>query len=464
MFLQQFYVESLGHYSYLIGSTEAGVAFVVDPKRDIADYLVVARERNLRITHILETHLHNDYISGNRELVAAAGAIIGHSAEADLSYDHLPLREGDTLRFGELEVRVLRTPGHTPEHLSYTVYDTTRSRSLPVAVLTGGDLLVGSVGRPDLLGEEWGRVLAPQLYDSLHEKILPVGDSVQVLPTHGAGSSCGAAISTTRTSTIGYEKATNPYLQHRSRESFVGHVLSGQPTIPAYYRRMRGMNQGAARVWGQYPRLEPLAPAAFAARLAAGDALVLDTRTPLAFGGGHIAGAINAGLDNRFTTWAGSVVPAGRPLLVVMEASTDVDEVVAQLMRIGYEQFAGYLQGGMGDWIEAGLSIATLPQITVQDLKARLDAERAPQVIDVRKDDEWQEGHIAGAIHIVGNDILTGLADHARSEPLALICGSGYRSSVAASLLKQEGFIQISNVIGGMGAWNNLDYPIVREA
>ncbi|HMA33370.1 MAG TPA: rhodanese-like domain-containing protein [Chloroflexia bacterium] len=464
MFLQQFYVPSLGHYSYLIGSTEAGVAFVADPKRDIDDYLTTAQALGLRITHILDTHLHNDYVSGSRELAAATGATICHSAAAQLGYAHQPLDEGAILRFGELEVRVLETPGHTPEHLAYVIYDTTRSTTLPSAVLTGGDLLVGSVGRPDLLGEELGRQLAPQLYDSIHEKILPVGDAVQIWPTHGAGSSCGAAISSTRTSTIGYEKVANPYLQHPSRAAFVAAVLHGQPTVPAYYRRMRPINQQGPRVVGRFPGPAPLAPADFQCRAQTGDAVVLDTRMPLAFGGAHIPGAINVGLDNNFTTWAGSVVPAGVPLYLVLEAAAQVGEVVCQLMRIGYEQIPGYLLGGMPAWTAAGLPLTTLPQLTVQDLQAQLAQANAPQVIDVRKEDEWQEGHIAGALHIVGNDVVPGAAGLPHDRPLALICGGGYRSSVASSLLQRAGFTRVANVLGGMSAWNQLHLPTVRGA
>jgi hydroxyacylglutathione hydrolase len=461
MFLQQFYVESLGHYSYLIGSLDSGVAFVADPKRDIDDYLAVATANGLRITHILETHLHNDYISGSRELAAATGATICHSAEAELAYDHHPLHDGDILRFGELEVCVLRTPGHTPEHLAYTIVDTGRGRDLPCAILTGGDLLVGSVGRPDLLGEEMGRRLAPQLYESLHEKILPVGDGVQVLPTHGAGSSCGAAISTTRTSTIGYEKITNPYLQQKSRDAFVKFVLAGQPSVPAYYGRMRPINQGRAPLPVTRRHPQPLRAKDVQRQATAGAALILDTRAPAAFGGAHIPGAVNVGLDNRFTTWAGSVLPVDQPLILVLDEEAGLDEALRQLARIGYTEIAGYLRGGMTTWVEAGLPIESLPQIDVSALRTRLADGATVQVIDVRTDREWDEGHIAGALHIVVNDIPARAATLPRDRLLALICGSGYRSSVAASILLRAGVTDLVNVIGGMSGWNRLHYPTV---
>jgi hydroxyacylglutathione hydrolase len=463
MFVRQFYVESLGHYSYLIGSLKDGVGFAVDPKRDIEDYLAAAGAMGLRITHILETHLHNDYVSGARQLAAATGATIGHSAAAGLAYPHLPLREGDTLPFGELEVRVLETPGHTPEHLAYVVYDTERSRDVPSLILSGGDLLVGSVGRPDLLGPELGRALAPQLYDSLHGKILRVGDGTQVLPTHGAGSSCGAAISSTRTSTVGYEKATNPYLQASDKDAFVAAVLHGQPTVPAYYRRMRPTNQQGPRVTDGFPRPVPLAPADFEAALRTGDGIALDTRAAAAFGGAHLPGAINVGLDGSFSTWAGSVLPTGRPLYLITERPDDVAEAVCQLMRIGFEEIPAYLRGGLTAWTEAGRPVDTIAQISAQELWRDVEGPRAMQPLDVRRDEEWQEGSIPGALHIVGNDIPTEAERLPRDRPIAVVCGGGYRSSVAASLLRRAGFPDVRNVIGGMSAWNALNYPTEKE-
>ena len=458
MFLQQFYVECLGHYSYLIGSTEAGVAFVVDPKRDIDDYLHTAQDLGLRITHILETHLHNDYVSGSRELAAASGAVIGHSAAAELRYDHQPLRDDDRLHFGELEVRVLETPGHTPEHLCYLVYDTKRSSTTPALIFSGGDLLVGSVGRPDLLGPELGAKLAPQLYDSLHHKILPVGDAVVVLPTHGAGSSCGAAISSTRTSTIGYEKATNPYLQHDSPAAFVRAILGNQPTIPAYYPRMRPINQGGPPL-GAPPTPPFLDPATFAARMAHTQTTVVDTRDAAAFGAGHIPGAINIGLDNRFTSWAGSTLPADHALLLVVAAPSDVTAALTQLHRIGLAQVGGVLAEGMHAWTAAGQPVTTVPQISVTDLKALLDTGAVVQVVDVRKADEWQTGHIAGAVHYPANRLAERAADLPDDRPLAVICGGGYRSSLAGSLLRRQGYTQVHNVTGGMEAWVGQGYP-----
>lgn len=461
MFVQQFYVEALGHYSYLIGSTDAQVGFVVDPKLDVDDYVNTAQQMGMRISHILETHLHNDYISGSRQLAALTGATIGHSAAAHLAYAHQPLRDGDTLRFGELEVRVLETPGHTPEHLAYVVYDTARSRDMPLLILSGGDLLVGSVGRPDLLGPELGAKLAPQLYDSLHEKILPVGDAVMVLPTHGAGSSCGASISSTRTSTVGYEKRTNPYLQHKDQASFVKAVLNGQPTVPAYYPRMRPINQSGPPV-GQVPLPPTLDAAAFAARADEPHTVVLDARPAAQFGAGHIPGAINAGIDGSFTTWAGSVLPADHAVLLVLARPSDVGEATTQLRRIGFGDVPGVLAGGLEAWTAAGCPIATVEQITVGGLKDALDHGEPVLVVDVRKPDEWAGGHIPGAVHRLANRLVAEPADLPRDRRLAVICGGGYRSSVASSLLLRQGYTQVLNVAGGMEAWEGNGYPTER--
>jgi len=401
MYLQQFYVESLGHYSYLIGSDQAASAFIVDPKRDIQDYLDTARQQQLSITHIFETHLHNDYVSGARELAAATGARIHSSARADSGFDRVPLKEGDEFRFAELLVRVLETPGHTPEHVCFTVADTSRSDE-PLLILTGGDLLVSSVGRPDLLGEELGRELAPKLFDSLHRKILTQHDHVSVLPTHGAGSSCGANISKTRTSTIGYERISNPYLQTKDRDEFVCQVLAGQPAIPAYYQRMRPTNQQGPAVLGRLPQPRAMEPEQIEQAMAGG-ALLIDAREPAAFGGVHVPSSYSIGLGPNFTAWVGSVLPAGQPLLLVVENGDELEDAVHQLIRIGYEDVRGYLAGGIDAWLAAGKKVQHLPQQSVFELHEALARNgSAPWVLDVRSGTEWQQGHIAGARHLPG--------------------------------------------------------------
>ncbi len=417
MFVQQFYVPSLGHYSYLIGDTSSGEALVVDPKRDIKDYLETAQGEGLRIQFIFETHNHNDYVSGSRELAAATGAPLFASTDSGIHHEFQSVKEGDEIQVGSLKVTVMATPGHTPEHVSYTVADTNRTEA-PALILTGGDLLVGSVGRPDLLGQALGAKLAPQLYDSLHGKILKLADYVQVLPTHGAGSSCGNNISTTRTSTIGYEKRFNEALQQPTREAFIEFVLKEQPAIPAYYSLMRPANQQGPAVLGKFPELKPLT-ALEVHKLIGEDYLLIDTRSPAAFGGGHISLSYNIGLGGSFTTWVGSVIGPDKPLIFLLHETTPqkLSEIITQLVRIGYEkQLYGYLLGGFEAWVGAGLPIAHLPQISVQELVEELrqgiereqksgQVQEKLQVLDVRSDMEWASGHLEGAVHVPGGEL-----------------------------------------------------------
>ncbi len=478
MFVKQFYVPSLGHYSYLIGDTNSGEALVLDPKRDINDYLDTAQAEGLRIKFIFETHNHNNYVSGSRELTAATGAPLFASTDSGIHHDFQPVKEGDEIQVGGLKVTVMATPGHTPEHVSYTVADTSRTEE-PVLILTGGDLLVGSVGRPDLLGKELGEKLAPKLYDSLHNKILKLEDYVQVLPTHGAGSSCGNNISTTRTSTIGYEKRFNEALQQPDETSFIEFVLKDQPAIPAYYRRMRPVNQDGPAVLGNFPGLKPLTPAEVINLMDEGY-LLIDTRSPASFGGGHIEGSYNIGQGGSFTTWVGSVVGLDKPLIFLLAETTpqNLKEIVNQLVRIGYENVLfGYLVGGFESWLAAGLPIVHLPQISVKELEAELKGAGAGSqaqnpdrqvrnVLDVRSDMEWAAGHIEGAVHVPGGELEAKLEQGQltleKAQSLAVICGSGYRSSVAASILQRHGFSDLQNTMGGMSAWTAAKLPTVK--
>ncbi len=459
MYLKQFFVSGLGHSSYLIGSDRTREAAVVDPRRDYQAYVDEAREQGLRITHVLETHNHNDYVSGAKALAEAVGATHVASAEAGLEFEHKGVREGDELRLGELSIRVLFTPGHTPEHVSYVVVDLARADA-PVLVFTGGDLLVGSVGRPDLLGRELGERLAPLLYDSLHDKLLRLEDYVEVLPTHGAGSLCGKGIGGKLTTTIGYERRFNPALQRRSREEFVRFVLDGNPGIPSYYRRMRPTNQRGPERW-EAPEPLPLPPDEVR-HLAGHGAVVLDVRSNVAFGGGHVPGALNVGLRGSFATWAGWLLPEDVPILLVLEHDDQWGEAVTQLARIGFTRVLGYLQGGMAAWTEAALPIERVEQWTVRDLRERLQ-ERELQVLDVRSDSEWNEGHIPGAKHIMLGDLPGRIGELDRTRETAVVCGSGYRSSAGTSLLERHGFERVYNVVGGMGAWNAAGYPTERE-
>lgn len=459
MYLQQFFVEGLGHASYLIGSDQTGEAAVVDPRRDIAVYPEAARSAGLRIRYALETHVHNDFLSGAKQLAEATGAEHVASAEASLRFPHRAVREGDALRLGEIEIRVLFTPGHTPEHVTYVVLDRSRAE-VPVLAFTGGDLLVGAVGRPDLLGRELGERLAPLLYDSLFDKILRLEDYVEVLPAHGSGSLCGRGIGGKRTTTIGYERRFNPALLQPSKQAFVEYVLNNNPGIPTYYQHMRPGNLEGPEAW-RLSEPRPLGVEEFR-HLAGHGALVVDLRSSLAFGGGHLPGALNIALGPSFATWTGWLLPADTPLLFVLEGDDQWSEAVTALARVGYDHIAGYLLGGMTAWVQAGLPVARINQWSVHTLAERLAAADLT-VIDVRSAAEWSDGHLPGAVHLPLEGLVKGAAGLDPAIPVALICGSGYRSSIAASMLLQHGFREVMNIQGGMTAWTAAGYPVAAE-
>src|SRR5512133_216435 len=369
MYLKQFFVEGLGHASYLVASDETKEAVVIDPRRDVEVYAAEAEKQGLKIRYVFETHNHNDFLSGARSLVERFGAEHVAAAEAGLKFQYHAVREGDELSLGELRIKVLSTPGHTPEHVTYVVIDTARAEE-PVLVFTGGDLLVGSVGRPDLLGKELGEKLAPMLFDSLHDKILRLEDYVEVLPTHGSGSLCGRGIGSKLTSTIGYERRFNEALQIEDRDEFVRYVLDGNPGIPTYYGRMRPANQEGVPTW-RMPEPRRLS-ARELQHLAGHGAVIVDTRDSSAFGDGHIPGSINIGLDSSFATWVGWLVDFDDSVVLVMESDDHWAEVMTSLARVGYERVLGDLQGGIGSWVGAALPIDHAAQWSIQELKDRL--------------------------------------------------------------------------------------------
>ena len=457
MYVQQFFVAGLGHASYLIGSDSTQEAAVVDPRRDVDVYLEAAAQAGLRIRYVLETHVHNDFLSGAKAIATRLGAEHIASAEAGLTFPHHPVRDGDALTLGELKITVLFTPGHTPEHVSYVVSDTSRADD-PVLIFTGGDLLVGSVGRPDLLGRELGEKLAPQLYDSLFGKILKLEDYVEVMPTHGAGSLCGRAISSKRTTTIGFERRFNVFLQKTDRQQFVDFVLDGNPYVPAYYKQMRPGNLAGADGFSA-PGPRPLSVGEVQHALGHG-ALVVDTRSPAAVGGGHIPASYNIGLGAMLATWVGSLLPSDVPVVLVLEREEDWEEVVTALGRIGYEQVMGYLAGGVDAWEEAGLPIGHIEQIDVRELDRRREVP-ALQIVDVRMPGEWDAGIIPGARTISLVDLPTRLRELDPDQPTAVVCSSGYRSGIASAILARHDFSDLANVLGGMTAWQAADLATV---
>ena len=461
MRIEQYVIEGLGHLSTLLVDDEAGVAAVVDPRRDVDVYLDAARERDLRITEVLETHLHNDYVSGGRELAALTGATHRIGAGAELQYEHRPVRHGETFDVGALRVTALETPGHTPEHVSYSVADTSRADE-PVLLMTGGSLLVGAVGRTDLLGAEHAVPYAHDMHRSLHEVLLPHEDFVGVYPTHGAGSLCSTGIASTPFSTIGFERRHNALLAPMDVDTFARALLSGQPTFPRYFARMRPTNQAGPRLLGPViPASQPMALEQVQAEMDRG-ALIVDARPPTSWTSGHVPGSVSIPVGSSFGTWLGWVVDADRPTILILEDPGDADAVVRQAYRIGHESMLGHLAGGFHTWVGAGLPVETTGAMTVDQLAGALggDPEEAPFVLDVRQASEFAAGHVLGARHLTAGSLPEELASLPRDKPIAVMCASGYRSSVAASLLDGAGFDNVSWVAEGVPAWQAAGYEV----
>ncbi|MFQ6019672.1 MAG: rhodanese-like domain-containing protein, partial [Dehalococcoidia bacterium] len=450
--------EALGNSSYLVGSRRAGVCAVIDPDRDVDKYLAAAAERALRIVYTLDTHVHNDFVSGSRELAARTGAEIGASAGAQLQFDHRPLREGDEIDLGSCRLQVIETPGHTPEHISYLAFDGEGQRT---ALFSGGSLLVGSVARTDLLGEEMTGELSRLMFRTVSQRLAPLSDDLLLYPTHGAGSFCTATPAAEMSSTIGEERQFNPFLTIASEEEFVQAVLADLPPCPPYFRRMRPLNQQGPRILGGLPAPAPHSPQGVYERLDRG-LLVLDVRPATDFDEGHVPGAYNIGLDGPFTVWAGWVLPTGATPLLVGDGEESVVEAVRHLIGIGYDEYEGYLQGDMAAWRAAGLAVASVPQLTVQGLAEGLADGGRLIVLDVRNSWEWAAGHIEGAIHMPLGDLPQRLAELPRDAPLAVHCAHAHRSGVAVSILQAQGFERLHHLVGGISAWEEAGYEVAR--
>ncbi|MGH9367120.1 MAG: MBL fold metallo-hydrolase [Thermoanaerobaculia bacterium] len=449
MYFKQFYLGCLAQASYMVG--DGGEAAVVDPRRDVDEYLEEARRQGLAIRHIIETHLHADFVSGHRELAERTGAGIYFGAKAGATFDHVPVREGDEIRMGEVVLRVLETPGHTPESVSVVVIDRSKGET-PEAVLTGDTLFIGDVGRPDLLGTRMSaEELAGLLYDSLHGKLLKLPEATKVYPAHGAGSLCGRNISSETSSTIGEQRRFNYALRPMPKEEFVRMMTTDLPEAPAYFSRDVAINREGAAGLSELPEPPALSPAAVAGLQDAG-AMLLDTRPAARYGTAHVPGSLHIGLSGQFASWAGALVPPESRIVLVAEEPERVREARVRLARVGLENVAGYLEGGIPAWEASGRLLAATEQITVDELELRLQEGRL-SVLDVRRPMEWQAGHIAGARHVPLAELTRRAGELERDRPLAVICASGYRSSVATSLLEKLGFPRASNVVGGMGAW-----------
>lgn len=458
MRLQRFEVPGLSHYSYILESGASAV--VVDPRRDFDLYVDYAAGRNLKITHVLETHIHADYASGALELAKATGAelwLSGHDTGEDFEYQfaHREAKDGDVLEVDGMKLQALYTPGHTPEHISFLVSENDRC---PLALLSGDFVFVGSLGRPDLLGEAAKQKLAEQLYESVTRRLTGLPDGLEIHPAHGAGSMCGSGMGDRAHSTLGYERVCNVFFGTRDKKAFVDLILSTVPPFPEYYKRMKRVNSAGPKLLGGSPGGQAFSPREFHQVMEKEQAVVVDLRRPEAFGGAHIPGAFSVGAGALFSMWAAWVVPYDRPILLVSEEG-DNEEARRGLIRVGLDEVRGYLKGGMKAWIEAGYPQAHVAQASVRELEARLQPDGI-QVLDVRTDAEWRGGHIRGAQHIMGGYVAERVKEIPRDRPLYVICGSGYRSSVTASILKRAGFEDVTNVVGGMNAWRAAGLPV----
>ena len=460
MYFKQFYLGCLAQASYMIGSD--GEAAVVDPRRDVDEYLDEARAQGLTIRHIFETHLHADFVSGHRELAERTGARIYFGARAGATFDHVAVKDGDEIRLGQVTVRVLETPGHTPESISLVVTDHAAAE-IPNAVLTGDTLFIGDVGRPDLLGARVSpEALAGQLYDSLHDKLLALPDSVLVYPAHGAGSLCGRNISSETSSTIGQQRRFNYALQPMAREQFIAMVTADLPEAPAYFSRDAQINREGSPSLAALPPPAALSPEEVERRVGAG-ALLVDARGSAEYGNGHVAGSLQLGLGGQFASWAGTLVAPEAPIVLLTDEEDRVGEARTRLARVGVERVEGYLAGGILAWDASGRPLSRTEQITVDELHDRLGEGADLQVVDVRRDPEWHDGHIAGALHLPLHKLAESAASLDRNRPVAAMCAGGYRSAIATSVLERMGFRKIINVVGGMAAWSGAGFATAGE-
>jgi hydroxyacylglutathione hydrolase len=446
MLLKHFFVEKVAHSSYLLAGNSA--CAVVDPRRDVGIYLDAAAAMNLKITHILETHLHADFISGHLDLARATGAKIYAPKSARCRFPHRALSEGDEFRIEDMVLKVLETPGHTPEHISYVVTDTARTKD-PVGVFCGDTLFVGDVGRPDLFPDK-ARQLASGLFDSLHGKLLKLPDFCEVYPAHGAGSLCGRAIGAKWQTTIGYERRFNSALRITDRETFIRSLTTDMPPAPDHFSRCSAVNAKGPTLLEDMSPIERLDPGSFEKRIRKETAFVLDTRSYDAFGGQHIPGSLNIPYDGNFATFAGWILPPGKEIYLVTEGGIIPEEVAVWLHRVGVDRIKGVLDGGLFAWARSGLPTAHVPQISSKELHERATGGDKLALLDVRAPREYETHHIRGSVNIPAPDLRERYRELHPEAPLVVICSTGHRSSLAASLLLQRGFTNLINAAGGM--------------
>ena len=462
--LKQYYLGCLAHASYLVGDADAGIAAVVDPKRDVDEYVADAEALGCRIEHVLLTHLHADFLAGHLELRDRVGARIYLGARAEAEYEFTPLADGQALELGRVRLVALETPGHSPESISILVYDLAADPDLPHAVLSGDTLFIGDVGRPDLRASlGWSaEQLGSMLYDSVTDKLLPLPDETLVYPAHGAGSLCGKHLSTDTVSTMGIQRRYNYALQPMSRDEFIRVVTADQPDSPAYFTYDAVLNAKERPTLDQ-ALAEGLTPLSLAdvVELASRGAQILDARSSADYEGAHLAGSVNIGLDGSYATWSGTLLDHERPIVIVA-APDRVVEATTRLGRIGFDNVAGYLEGGMLAAASRPELVERTERITAATLAEQLAEPGPPLVLDVRAEDEVAEVAIEGSVNIPLSRLLDRLDELPRDRPIVVHCSSGYRSSTAASILRRAGFEHVADLVGGLS--RPLAEPSARRA
>ena len=456
MFIETVKIESLGNTTYVIGSEESGLGAVIDPVRDVDHYTAIAEKHGVRVKYALETHVHNDFISGARELATQTGCEVGASASGGLLYPSLRLQENDELDLGEFQLRVLHTPGHTPEHISLLVIEQGR----PSAIFTGGALMPGGAARVDLLGQRIAPFLARWLHHTIHEKLLRLPDDVKVYPTHGGGSFCSASpqSSSGLPTSVGEERQHNPFVMRPEEADFVKFALTGLGSYPVYYKHMADINRRGPDVLGGIPRLASLTPLSVRHRLEEGSVLV-DARPQKLFNQGHIPDGFSVPFGDNFATWVGWVVPWLSPLVFLSADTSHHEAMVRQLIRIGYDRLNGCLAGGLEAWKEARLPTESVKEIGLEQLKT-YNEQAEGLIVDVRQRSEFRSGHIKGSLNIELGELTEHLDGLPRELPIVAVCASGMRATIAGSILRRDGRDNVQ-VVDESGApeWMSRGYP-----
>jgi len=461
MYFKQITTPGLGCFSYIIGCPAAGEMIVIDPKRDVQDYLDISRDEGMKIVHVIDTHVHADHVSGAQELRSHTGCDIMLYKTSPIGYDFTPLAEGQKLQVGNAGLEVLHTPGHTPDSLSLLVTDFSRGDE-PWIMLTGDVLFVGDIGRPDLVGDAKLNEQIDNLWNTLYVKFAKYPDSLEVHPAHGAGSLCGKGMSSKPSSTLGFERRHNPMLQFDSYESF--HIAMSQefPARPKSFTHIISTNAGGAPLLERCPIDLAMNPYKFEEKMQKG-AVVIDVRDAAAFAGYHIPGSLNIGFEPSLANWVGMTVDPKGDILLVVDAVEDYDRMRTELHRIGYDNILGYLSGGIQAWVFSGRPVDKLAIDSAQDLQVCQDEGKCVDIIDVRTPSEVATGKIPGAIHLPLSEILAGnYGDLTEDGHHLLYCAGGYRSNIAASVLQKHGFWNVRSLAGGYIAWNRAGYSIEK--